>query len=277
LNKSSELNLHYLDIRAQREDDGQLLLRDRGYLFGDGFFTTGIVNNGLLQHPAAHWQRLQESGQTLKFLSIDWPRLIGSLNNRLLSEGDACIRISVSRSQSARGYKIDQRAAIHVSVILSALPQVPSGYCDLFFAETPASSNPLLAGLKHLNRLDSVLAASEINSEQAGNQESLLCLDDSVICGSRSNLFMLSKGVWLTPRLDRAGVSGITRNRLIKAMQLHRIPVKEGEISRQQLLDCDAALITNSLLGIWSAQKIQGRLLATQLADDLKYQLNFQR
>lgn len=243
-------------------------------MFGDGFFTTGIVENGLLLHPKYHFERLIESARRLKFEAFDVDQLIETLYRQVKEVEHACIRVTVSRIQQARGYGFSKSTPIQVCIQLSQLPDCPAQYCELFFAKTPISSNPILAGLKHLNRLDSVLAAQEIKSM---NQESLMCLGEHVISGSRSNIFVFQDGEWLTPGLDRAGIAGITRKRLIESMRNNNIEIRESNITRKQLLKSKAMLLTNSLVGIWPVAKIGNILLDTELSECLKSKLDFAR
>lgn len=257
-------------IQSQISQDSPLN-NNRGYLFGDGFFTTGVIDKGQLLHQALHVERLIDSAQRLKFKYFDIDDLMAQINQQVKTIDCACIRITVSRQQINRGYAFSDDAPIDVCIQLSDLPNVPEQACELFFAQTPISSNQLLAGLKHLNRLDNVLAAREVSKP---NQESLLCLNNFVIGGSRSNLFVLHHKQWKTPLLDYAGVAGITRKRVIQAMKKQLIDVNVQNIGRQELLECEAAFVTNSLLGIWVVSKIMDKSLAISPSENLKLQLN---
>ncbi len=245
----------------------------RGFLFGDGFFTTGIIEKGILRHSQYHFTRLQQSADVLKY-TVDPQLIISELAVRLVDVTKACIRITISRQQTSRGYPFNSKMPIEVTVQLSELPAIPEVSCQLSFADTPISSNSLLAGLKHLNRLDSVLASSEI---KGANQECLMSDGQSVICGSRSNLFVYDGNQWMTPQLQKAGINGITRQRMIKLMKENGIDIEECHLSRQQVLDCESAFMTNSLLGCWPVAKVVNKLLDTDRCVNLKSQLNFHR
>lgn len=266
------MDIHFFDNRQRNIEHP--LNRDRGFLFGDGFFTTGIVENGILRHREHHFNRLTQAASRLKFGLFDRAEVCSSINAQISKVDSASIRITVSRIQQQRGYGFDCSAPFQVSVQLAALPQVPSKKCQLVFATTPVSTNPCLAGLKHLNRLDNVLAAQEICHPY---QESLLCADELVICGSRTNLFIFDGQNWLTPKLDKAGIEGITRQRLLGSLKANNIPVMVSDISREQVIESKAACVTNSLLGIWPVEKIMNKPVATELTENLKSTLNFVR
>jgi len=269
------LNFQFFDFRTDTQNNNQTNIDlDRGYLFGDGFFTTAIIQDGKINHQPLHQQRLNDSSIKLKFSGFKPEQLFEYIDDKIKTISNACVRITVSRAQQMRGYAFSGNEKINVCIQLFSLIEQPKSFCELFFADTPISNNPFLAGIKHLNRLDNVFAAKEIKKI---NQESLMCIDDLVICGSRTNLFIKQGGVWLTPKLDKAGINGITRLRLIKLMREQDINIRLRDISKQQVIDCDAALVTNSLLGIWSVCRIGDKPLATKLSENLKYQLNIKR
>ncbi len=233
-------------------------LMDRGFLFGDGFFTTGIIENNQLLNQSAHYQRLLEAANLLKFDNFSIAPIEEIVQKICNKQGFATIRISVSRQQLQRGYAISPEASSHCHIYLSNLTLPPQLPCELSSSETPVSSNPLLAGIKHLNRLDSVMAATEITGK---NHEVLMYHNDSVICGSKTNLFVRLQGQWQTPSLELCGVRGLTRQRTIDAFLRLGIECKINSISRSDLEYIDAAFVTNSLVGLWPASSINGRTL----------------
>ncbi|WP_168204150.1 aminodeoxychorismate lyase [Aliikangiella coralliicola] len=263
----------YLFDNTVNPDDSALNL-ERGFLFGDGFFTTGLIVQGDFLHLKLHLKRLADSAHKLGFKSFDLAKLKSRLEPLCERSTNACIRITISRRQSQRGYRIPSEEQVTVVIQLSPLPGIPDFDCELLFASTPISVNSFLAGLKHLNRLDNVLAASEVSEVY---QESLLCDGETVICGSRTNLFIHQAGQWFTPTLDKAGIHGITRLRLITALRAANIPIEERNLDKKTVLNCEAAFVTNSLLGIWPVCKIENKALATDLVEQLQSQLNFVR
>jgi 4-amino-4-deoxychorismate lyase len=265
------LNYQFFDIYDINQANIQL---DRGYLFGDGFYTTGIINNGVFEHQILHQNRLIASAAKLQFGSFDSKSLFDFIQQNINSVKHACIRITVSRAQSKRGYAFLDEEECNVCIQLSNLTNVATNYCELFFANTPISINPFLAGTKHLNRLDNVFAAKEIKNS---SQECLMCIDELVICGSKTNLFINLDGTWLTPSLNKAGIEGITRQRVIGLMQEQNIKIEIRDINKIEVNQCDAAFVTNSLIGIWPVSKIENKPLATEMTDNLKCLLNFER
>jgi len=264
------VNFYFFDNRENKVREEILL--NRGNLYGDGFFTTGIVKDGKILHQNRHFERLQNTATKFQFADYNEDLLIQFLLDSLKDIDEACIRITISRQQAGRGYQYNQLSKSDVTVQLSHRPEAPVEPCHLVLSETPVSVNAFLAGSKHLNRLDSVLASRQIKSD---NQEVVLFHEDNVIGGSRSNLFVLDNKQWKTPSLEMAGVEGITRQRIIELMQQNGIPVSIEPITLQKIQDVEAAFITNSLLGIWPVSKIADKCLETIHVENLKSDINF--
>lgn len=234
---------------------------DRASLFGDGFFTTGIIVAHEFCHQEWHFERLIKSAQKLQFTDFVLDGIKESILALCNNHQNATIRISISRLQTERGYAISNKAEYRCMIFLSNLIKIPTIPCELIDANTAVSCNKSLAGIKHLNRLDSVLAASEID---CANQEVLMYHDDLVICGSRSNLFVKLNDRWLTPKLELCGVEGITRGRVLDMFKKRQICYRVADIKRSDLENVNAAFVTNSLIGIWPVASIN------------KHKLNFE-
>ena len=253
------MQIEFIDQTNDENSSMQTLSRDG--LYGDGFFTTGIINNGKIQHWDYHLERVLFSASRLYFSDFSLELFRTSIEKLVFNIESAAFRISITRCQNLRGYAISDSALSMCRLHLFSLPPQISQHCELVFAHTPISVNPYFAGIKHLNRLDSVIAANEIQNK---NQEALMFNGDSVISGSRSNLFVYLRSEWYTPLLDRAGVNGITRLRILKTMEENGITCHKSPIHRSDLKDIDAAFVCNSLMGIWSSNNINGKSLATE-------------
>lgn len=240
---------------------------DRAALFGDGFFTTGIIYQNQFCHQQRHFERLITSANRLLFDGLELDLLKDQLNQVVSKTDNAAIRISISRQQLQRGYAISTDANYRCTILLSNLPELPNDNCELVDAETAISSNPTLAGLKHLNRLDSVLAASEISTV---NQEVLMYHGELAISGSKCNLFVKLNGVWKTPKLTECGIDGITRNRVIEMFEQHKLVLNIEDIKRSDLNEVDAGFMTNSLIGVWPVASINSKRINTKDSDHIR-------
>ena len=124
--------------------------------------------------------------------------------------------------------------------------------CNLRLAHQPQ-----LAGVKHLNRLENVLAAAECLTD--GIAEGLL-LDtaDNLIAGTRSNLFLIKNGTLYTPDLSLCGVAGLQRERVMNWATQHDVECKITNLKIEDLLAADEVFLVNSVIGLWPVREIAG-------------------
>ena len=115
-------------------------------------------------------------------------------------------------------------------------------------------TQPGYAGLKHLNRLEQVLARSEFDSGEG------LMLDEEgcLVEGTSSNLFLLLDGRLHTPIIDRCGVAGVVRSLVLEVAREMRQPVVVRRILPEELEQAEGIFLTGSLLGIRAVDDIEG-------------------
>jgi len=236
-------------------------VQDRGLRYGDGCFETMLYRHGHVQLWDRHFGRLMHGCERLK-IQLDFDREILEQEIALLVEGieEAIVRITVTRGSGGSGYAYpDAQSPTRILGIRTdqrdhAKHQEQG--VDICLCNTIMGRNPLLAGIKHLNRLEQVLARSEWADEFL---EGLLKNDvGDVIEGTMSNLFLVENGAVFTPFLDECGVAGVMRAELMQRMPEMGIEVAEERISVERLLAADECFLTNSLIGIWPVRSING-------------------
>jgi 4-amino-4-deoxychorismate lyase len=231
---------------------------DRGLLYGDGLFETLLIHKGQAILLDRHLQRLQQ-GCTV--LGLEFPQcLLEEIHLFLNSKQatDAVLKIILSRGSGGRGYK---PPVIPDPVRILQLHPLPVDIAhnseqgiSVMLCQQPISTNSRLAGLKHLNRLDQVLASMELS---AGFDEGLMFDDSGILIeGTRSNVFMVSAGKLYTPDLSRAGVAGIMRSWLIERFARQQIDIEISRISCGQLERISEMFICNSVFGIWPVTRL---------------------
>jgi len=232
-------------------------VRDRGFQYGDGLFETIAYKNGQLQLWDEHLQRLQQSAERLSLASVDESLWLDDIKKLDLS-GDAVIKLTVTRGVSGRAYAYgNEHSVSRISAAYawpeyseSNSPGVTSCLC-----ETPVSMNSALAGIKHLNRLENVLARNEWNDSTIA-EGFMLDQNQHVIEGTMSNVFCVLDDELYTPSLEYSGVAGVMRQHVIELAEKNNIPVNIIDISKQNFLHMDSVFITNSLIGLWPVTKI---------------------
>lgn len=271
--------MHYTTINGVACE--HLSVSDRGLHYGDGLFETIACTGGKLQFWHEHIARLRSGAISL---GID----TGSIENfasdvqAMLHQHrirDCVVKLLLTRGRSERGYRCPSPQKPTRVVILSELPQFPQQYLEqgisACFCQHPVSKNVRLAGIKHLNRLDNVLARSEWQDEY---QEGFM-QDDSghIIEGTMSNIFAVKNNLLFTPLLNFSGVNGIIRDQILSIAQQLGITSVITNISKNELINMDEIFICNSLIGIWPVSSLAAKTYLPGPISKLLFQVLQQR
>lgn len=235
---------------------------DRGLQFGDGVFETIAVAQQAPLLASAHIERLKKGCERLKLPFHDFDALFDDLNMLCRGQQRAVAKIIITRGSSRQGYFPPSASVCRRLVSISAWPEhmislrsegIAAKYC-----ETRLSANAQLAGFKHLNRLEQVLASLELR-DQVEREGFMLDALDQVICGTRSNLFCQIGSTIYTPPIVHCGILGIMRGRVMAALSALGVTVEVQILTKADLARADALFITNSLIGIWPVLSLAGR------------------
>jgi len=137
--------------------------------------------------------------------------------------------------------------------------------------------NEALAGLKTLNRLESVLARAEWTDGRVW--EGLMRDgDDNIVCGTMSNFFVRRNSTLFTPMLDRCGIAGVMRRWVLEQARALDLRAAEVRLRWQDVARADEAFMTNAVAGVISVAgirhgRVQLRLAERRTADELRRRL----
>lgn len=240
----------------------QIGARDRGLHYGDGLFETIAVIEGEAVFWERHLQRLEKGCQRLSLPFPDPALLQREAQSLIKNEPRAVLKLIISRGEGGRGYAYPEPTRSTRLLMPYLWPDYPIQNwrqgVQVRFCDTRLARQPQLAGLKHLNRLEQVLARNEWRD--ANIAEGLMCDENgNVIEGTLSNLFMLHNGVLHTPDLSQCGVAGIMRERILELAHRQGIRIEIDNITKAQLLAADEVFLSNSLIGLWPVNSLQGR------------------
>ncbi|MFB2539101.1 aminodeoxychorismate lyase [Acinetobacter sp. c3-l95] len=274
--------IYYLNPSQNlRPIEAYIDLENRGFLYGDGCFTTAKLKHGEIVYWHRHIQRLQDAIQRLQ-LNCAIEEILQDyaiLSEHLKNIENATVKIMLSRGVSARGY---------------ALPNTPSERHWLIYPSKSNSQNlnvqfailqkvgisrlrlgqtmPVLKGIKSLNRLEQVMLKADCD-RQAWQEALVLDSKNHLVEGIASNCFFYDGDVWHTPDLADTGIDGTMRQEIIARMQEADIALKIRAIHVNELLNMQAGFFCNALNPMQIIENIicNGQLMTVQ-SDNMQMQ-----
>ncbi len=227
---------------------------DRGLLYGDGVFETIAVSDGELCHWERHLQRLQSGCERLGMTPVDGVQLAEECSSLIQSSQRAVVKIIITRGCGGRGYRVPGQPRPTRVIQLHDWPCYQASYAQhgirTRVCRTRMGHNASLAGIKHLNRLEQVLARQEWEDPDIV-EGLLLDTGGQLVEGTMSNVFIVKGGVLMTPDLTLCGVAGVMRARVLELAQQHSIASRIQLVKPDALLQADEVFVCNSLIGIW--------------------------
>ena len=240
---------------------------DRGLQYGDGLFETIPVVDGRPLHWDRHMARLTRGERALGLPLEDKAQLLREA--RRLCDGceQGVLKVIITRGSGGRGYRPPAQAQPARILSLHPWPEYSQSWyregMRLRLCEIRWSRNRRLAGFKHLNRLEQVLARQEWQDPQIA-EGVMLDEHDRVVSVTQGNLFLVSGGIVRTPELSHAGIAGVMRELVIESAADLGIPVQIGEVTLEALQQADALFVTNSLLGLCPVAALEDRIYAPE-------------
>lgn len=237
---------------------------DRGLQYGDGLFETMAVRDGRARFLEWHLERLAEGARRLG-LPLPAEDHLAAQIAAAWPAGHGIVKLICTRGPAGRGYRPPVRpvpTCIAAGFEWPAWPTTAwSEGIRLRYCRTRLGRNPALAGIKHLNRLEQVLARAEWEDE--GIAEGLI-LDDRglVISGTQSNLFAVIAGQVVTPVLDQCGVAGVMRRAFCAWAADQAAAVVERSLRPEELDSAVEIFMTNALIGAWPVRELAGKAVA---------------
>lgn len=215
---------------------------DRALHYGDGLFETIRFHRGRAPLWDWHLERLVAGCRRLGLPAPEAGALLREAEAAAMPHADAIVKILWTAGSGPRGYARPPvpvpRALLQAAPLTAAPQQLLAGWCSVRLA-----IQPLLAGLKHLNRLEQVLAAQECAA--AGWQEGLMLdMEGGVVAATAGNLCARIDGRWLTPPVDRCGIAGVGRRWWLARGELMIAPLAPADIER-----AEAIAVVNAVRG----------------------------
>ncbi|MCL4156084.1 UNVERIFIED_CONTAM: hypothetical protein GTU68_037930 [Idotea baltica] len=247
--------MFWVDGESQQTVD----ILDRSFQYGDGCFTTMLVQEGQVQHFYDHQCRVDECLKALRIPTLDWDVVSLWIDNALQHIQEAGIKLHVSRGAGGRGYSTKNIAKPTITISTFDFPSHYSAWQDsgveLGICQQALGLSPLLAGHKHNNRLEQILMKDEM--DQADEADGVvLDISGNVIETTMANLFWRKGQMIYTPQLTQSGVAGVMRKQVLTALNQAELSVTISDYCLSQLMQADEIFMTNSILGVAPVTRI---------------------
>ncbi|MCC7096472.1 MAG: aminodeoxychorismate lyase [Thermomonas sp.] len=256
------------EVFMGRDRLGAVSSTNRGLNYGDGLFETMRVDHGSIPLWPRHLARLQVGAERLALPLPDVAFLTARIQEHSAGLDAGVIKLLVTRGDGGRGYAPPVDVDPVWALSLHPLPQAGSTGLRLHVCETRLALQPALAGIKHCNRLEQVLARLEV--QRADCDEGLMRnMESHPVCATSANLLVHRDGRWWTPPVETCGVAGVLRGWL-----LGQGLVDVAALSMEDLTSADALALCNAVRGILPVSMLGGRTWAASPAiHDLQVQL----
>lgn len=233
-------------------EGGSVSVDDRGLQYGDGLFETMGATDGRVRRFAQHMARLTDGCRRLGMPAPPVELIEHDCRRAIEGFGAAVVKLTLTRGPGPRGYPPPQEPSL-TRIVVSTAQQVSESEAarplTVHVCETRLGRNPLLAGMKHLNRLEQVLAGAELRD--TGADEGLMrSTDDRIVCATAANVFMVRDGSLLTPQITDCGVAGVMREVVLRAADALGIRVVIDDFTLDDLVRADECFLTNAVRGI---------------------------
>ena len=222
---------------------------NRNMQYGDGLFETCVAKDNKVLFWDNHFARLNNGCDRLNIKKIANSVWLEDIKKALSlsSEKNCIVKLILSRGNSLRGYSYSKDIEPVRVVIVSQMNEYKTKETySLEFAISGFHSNPNLAGIKHCNRLEQILARTNMLADEA------IMLDEnqSVVSVTQGNIYLIFGNKLITPKLERCGVIGSRRSIILELSRLTNLEVREDDISIKQLEKANEVFVSNSLIGI---------------------------
>ena len=240
-------------INGQPRDTVSVM--DRGLQYGDGVFETALIVGGRVQAWYRHQQRLLLGCERLAIEFNELSSLLHEIEQLCADVERAVLKVIITRGVSGRGYRpLPRVSAGPPTRIVQVHPAPTTGKNTMtngrvIVCRTPWAINPRLAQIKHLNRLEQILARAECPENEVG-EGLMLDTECHVISATAANLFLVRAGQLVTPDVTRSGVAGVTREMILELASTIGLTPSVCAVTLEDLYAAEEVFLTNSLIGV---------------------------
>jgi len=238
------------------KEQDKISIYSRNVQYGDGLFETCVVVDNKILFWPRHLARLSLGCEKLNVKKIDEKIWLNDIKKALslTKVNNIIVKLILSRGNSLRGYGYkDDIEPVRVVITSEIQKQVVNNEFSLEYAKSGYHSNPKLAGIKHCNRLEQILARSYLSS----NEAVMLDENENIISVTQGNIYYIFGNKLLTPKLDRCGVIGSRRSLILELARSIGMNADEVDIGMDKAQQADEVFISNSVIGIQPVYSVE--------------------
>ena len=263
----------YCSVNGQISN--QISITDRAFSYGDGVFTTAKIVEGEIEFLTHHLNRLVDSCSVLNIQFVEFDKLKSDIRFIAKNYSLAVLKVVITAGQGGRGYS---RAGVKSANVIISVHEFPTLYkswyqhgITLGVSNNQLGINPMLKGIKHLNRLEQVILRAELDRSV---EDDLVAVNikDQIVETCCANIFWVNQQRLVTPSIIDSGVKGIMRQNILST--LTNVEIVEESIST--LSQATAIFICNCVMGIVPVREFQGRKLEIKPIQHIQQQFKNQ-
>lgn len=245
-------------------EENQVSVNDRGLMYGQCVFETIAVHAGRPCLLDLHLARLVKGARVLgiRFTLADLEVIKAEVAMLAEPFKKGIVRINLTMGEGGRGYQNPDVIGPTRVISQHEYPNYPIKHwvegIHLGLVDIRLSHQPFLAGIKHGNRLEQIIARSQWRDDWC--EALVLDGDDNVIEATQSNIFLVNNGHLITPLLTNAGVAGVMRECIIELAKQQGLSIEIKEVSIDDVEQADEVFLSNSVIGIWPVKKFKSKL-----------------
>ncbi len=256
----------YIAGKFYDKEDAKISVYDHGLLYGDGVFEGMRSYSGKVFRLKEHLDRLYESARAISLTIPISPEEMEKATYETLQKNnliDAYIRLIVTRGAGSLGLDPNRTSNPQIIIIADSISLYPEEFYQnglkIITASTirnhPAALSPRIKSLNYLNNI-----MAKIEGLQAGCIEALMLNHKGEVAEcTGDNIFIVKRGVLMTPPKDAGILEGITRNAILDIAKELGITAFEQTMTRHDLFVADECFLTGSAAEVIPVVTIDGR------------------
>jgi 4-amino-4-deoxychorismate lyase len=225
-------------------------IEERGLQYGDGLFETMLLYAGSIRALDDHLARLRTGCARLSIAMPGEELIAREITTLAQDRPDGIVKLTLTRGAGGRGYRADPTLPpTRLLTLHEFKPERAPVAITIRWCSTRLARNPLLAGIKHLNRLEQVMAQNEWR-DPAIAEGLMLDMEGEVIGGTSCNVFSVTEGALCTPDLRFSGIRGVMREQVLRAARAFGMTVEERALWPHDIEGASEIFVTNAVRGI---------------------------